>query len=339
MTCGIYKITNKINGKVYIGQSINIEQRWREHKSRYLSIDEKEYNKPLYNAIRKYGLQNFEFFIIEECSQEQLNEKEIYWIDSYEALDKNKGYNISRGSQPPIKYTKLDDIKYYNLCKDLKENILSIDDLCEKYDITFGYIYEINRGEDKRKNNKEFYPLRPKISQVNLNEETVINIKKDLLQGKPVEEIKNKYKISRATVDNINYGRRHSKENENYPLHNYNNDIILSETQVKEIIELISKTKMTFKEIGKLYNKSDSCISDINQGKSFYNKNLNYPLRLNKRKFLTEEEILEIYNLLLNSSFSLEEIRNKYGIGKITLYYINTGYTHKHNGYKYPLRK
>lgn len=59
MTCGIYKIENKLNGKVYIGQSINIEQRWREHKSRYLSIDEKEYNKPLYNAIRKYGLQKF----------------------------------------------------------------------------------------------------------------------------------------------------------------------------------------------------------------------------------------------------------------------------------------
>ena len=60
---GIYKITNKINGHSYIGQSIHIEERFREHKSKYNWNREK--NKPLYQAFQKYGLDNFSFEIIE----------------------------------------------------------------------------------------------------------------------------------------------------------------------------------------------------------------------------------------------------------------------------------
>jgi group I intron endonuclease len=59
---GIYKITNKINGKVYIGQSINIERRWKEH------ISDKRKNSLIHLAIEKYGEKNFNFEIIEECS-------------------------------------------------------------------------------------------------------------------------------------------------------------------------------------------------------------------------------------------------------------------------------
>ena len=63
---GIYKITNKINGKSYIGQSNNIIRRISEHKSE--SYRQHEINKVLYKAIEKYGVQNFDFDIIEECS-------------------------------------------------------------------------------------------------------------------------------------------------------------------------------------------------------------------------------------------------------------------------------
>ena len=61
---GIYKITNKINNKSYIGYSNNIERRWQEHMARYNC--QQEYNKVLYKAIRKYGLSNFSFEVIEE---------------------------------------------------------------------------------------------------------------------------------------------------------------------------------------------------------------------------------------------------------------------------------
>ena len=68
---GIYKITNLINGNIYIGQSIDIENRFKTHKSRAFNENEREYEKPLYQAFRKYGLENFSFEIIEECEKEE----------------------------------------------------------------------------------------------------------------------------------------------------------------------------------------------------------------------------------------------------------------------------
>lgn len=89
---GIYKITNKINGHFYIGQSIQIEKRWSNHKIAAFNKLDKGYEYPLYRAIRKYGLENFDFEIIEECSKEQLNERENYWIKYYQPT-----YNQTEG--------------------------------------------------------------------------------------------------------------------------------------------------------------------------------------------------------------------------------------------------
>lgn len=95
--CGIYKITNQIDGKVYIGQSVNIQRRWKEHKINYKVSHDKQHNIYLYNAIKKYGLENFNFEIIEQCSPEELDDREIYWIKYYESFNKEKGYNLTRG--------------------------------------------------------------------------------------------------------------------------------------------------------------------------------------------------------------------------------------------------
>lgn len=89
---GIYKIQNKQNGKIYIGQSNDIERRIKEHcypnrykKSRCL-ID---------YAIHKYGVENFTYETVEECSLEELNDREQYWIQYYDS--RKKGYNCSDG--------------------------------------------------------------------------------------------------------------------------------------------------------------------------------------------------------------------------------------------------
>lgn len=73
---GIYKIENKINGKIYIGQSNFIERRWTQHKSPY--EQERHADFPLYKAFKKYGIENFIFSVIEECSLNDLNRKEQY---------------------------------------------------------------------------------------------------------------------------------------------------------------------------------------------------------------------------------------------------------------------
>lgn len=93
--CGIYKITNNINNKIYIGKSNNIERRFKEHQSPYEWS--RTPNKPLYLAFQKYGLMNFTFDIIEDCEDINLNEREQYWIDYYNATNPEIGYNIQLG--------------------------------------------------------------------------------------------------------------------------------------------------------------------------------------------------------------------------------------------------
>lgn len=97
--CGIYKITNKINGKVYIGKSINIYYRWTQHKK--IAKNSSKYRdgkKPLYYAIRKYGIDNFSFQIIEICNQDVLCDREIHWISVYNCtILSGLGYNVTNG--------------------------------------------------------------------------------------------------------------------------------------------------------------------------------------------------------------------------------------------------
>jgi len=114
--CGIYLITNLINGKQYVGQSIGIAHRWIEHKN------SKE-NYPISKAIRKYGKDNFKFEIIENCLPKDLDEKEMYYIKKYNTIVPN-GYNITYGGSQGLKY---DYEAIYNkwqegyLCKELEE--------------------------------------------------------------------------------------------------------------------------------------------------------------------------------------------------------------------------
>ena len=87
---GIYKITNNINGKIYIGQSNNIQRRFSEHQTKG-SIS----RIPVDIAIQKYGKENFSFEVLEECSVEELNTKETEWITYFNSIE--NGYNCSLG--------------------------------------------------------------------------------------------------------------------------------------------------------------------------------------------------------------------------------------------------
>lgn len=88
--CGIYKILSP-SGKVYIGQSINIEKRFRMYKNFNKS---NESQIKLMRSFRKHGVKNHVFTIIESCLFDQLNKRERYWQDKYDVLDRNKGLNL-----------------------------------------------------------------------------------------------------------------------------------------------------------------------------------------------------------------------------------------------------
>ena len=85
---GIYKFENLINGHKYIGQSVDIERRYKDHIMRATNdfSSNSEYNSILHQAIRKYGIENFSFEIIEQCSKKDLDKKEIYWIQYYNSF-------------------------------------------------------------------------------------------------------------------------------------------------------------------------------------------------------------------------------------------------------------
>ena len=90
---GIYIITNKILNKSYIGQSKDIYQRWKKHKEQAQNF---ENNNELYKDMRKYGLNNFTFKILEKTPLlYTLDYKEIYYIKKYDTF--NNGYNNTRG--------------------------------------------------------------------------------------------------------------------------------------------------------------------------------------------------------------------------------------------------
>lgn len=101
--CGIYKITNLVNGKIYIGQSQDIYRRWQEHKKNFKY---KKYSSIiLYKAFKKYGIDNFRFEIIEICEKEQLEEREkfnIKYFNSFIGFKNSNGYNMTLGGEGQI---------------------------------------------------------------------------------------------------------------------------------------------------------------------------------------------------------------------------------------------
>lgn len=116
--CGIYKITNNINGKMYIGQSVDIYDRWIKEKAPSAS------KYALQKAFDKYGRENFTFEIIERLKLEELDEREIYWIAYYDTY--NNGYNETLGGNAGRKYNYQE---IYNLwlngltCKQIEEKL------------------------------------------------------------------------------------------------------------------------------------------------------------------------------------------------------------------------
>lgn len=94
--CGIYKITNQLTDQCYIGQSVDIASRWKDHAKCGLGIDTPSGNK-LYAAMIQDGLWNFTFELLEKCERTDLDAKEKQYIEIYEA--NIYGYNITKGNK------------------------------------------------------------------------------------------------------------------------------------------------------------------------------------------------------------------------------------------------
>lgn len=126
----IYKITNLINNKVYIGQTIkSIKERWWGHCSH--RGNKAEMNMRIKKAIREYGKENFIIEELETCQAVDLNEREKYWISYYNSYE--EGYNSTKGGQDGAKLPKL--IKQTQEVIDKYQKGLSLRKIAKEYNV------------------------------------------------------------------------------------------------------------------------------------------------------------------------------------------------------------
>lgn len=152
---GIYKIENKINGHCYIGQSIDIERRWKQEIQGAFCETDREYNYPLSRALRKYGVDNFSFTVLCECQPEDLNQLEEDYVRTYNSYF--NGYNQTMGGDHTAAVAK-------ELVIQIQQELPSTTEpwtvLSKRYQISDDTISKINRGLAWF-NPQLSYPLRP----------------------------------------------------------------------------------------------------------------------------------------------------------------------------------
>lgn len=132
----IYKITNQINGKVYIGQTArSIATRWREHIRHGLNPNSREYNRHLYNSMRKYGIDSFSIELVEKCDNSLMSEREMFWIKFYNSSHPDYGYNLTLGGEGVVSIDYDEVYRRYDagdsLCKIARDMNLSRSNLSQ----------------------------------------------------------------------------------------------------------------------------------------------------------------------------------------------------------------
>lgn len=218
MIKAIYKITNLVNNKMYIGQTIHPDRRWTEHKQKARHGQDKF---PIHLAINKYGEENFLFEIIEWT--ENYNEEEKRLIKELNTLSPN-GYNLGKGGENHVMYgednpkNKVKNNNVLLIIQDLKDNKMTDRDIAMKYGLTDKIIADINHGYS-HKIEGEKYPIRIKRGSQKLTLEQVKEIK-DLLETSLISysELGKIYGVTKQSIYSINYGQTFNESDRSYPI-------------------------------------------------------------------------------------------------------------------------
>ena len=203
---GIYKIENLIDGKIYIGQTVNYRRRRKSHLSSLKRNN--HHNEHLQRAFNKYGEESFGVELLEECSADNLDEVEIKYIRDLEACDNSKGYNLMFGGQTYRKFTKETRMKMSKSRKGIKFS----DE--HRKNIGLGRKGIRNSEESIKKMRETKVRLMLHIGEKNINaivsDELAKQIILDLIEGFPVKEISEKYQVSGDVVYNLMYNRSYT---------------------------------------------------------------------------------------------------------------------------------
>jgi group I intron endonuclease len=335
----IYKITNLKNNKIYIGQTKDIQRRFREHKN-CMYGSEKCKNKHLYRSIQKYGIESFSFEIIEET--EHYNEREKYWIDYYNSNDPNCGYNVDFSTLDGNHIGRLSEEQIQEIYWKLANTEISFERLRQEYNLkNEDSIRNINRGIVYYHSNTQ-YPIR-KNRFVSAREKAVKVISDLKNTSKSFQQIAEENNTTTSYVYQINKGIRVFIKNEEYPIRKTKDKkqpVSFSEEDIQAIKKDIRETSLSWKELSEKYGGNIKVYQHINTGKTYYDPQQEYPIRKQKNiKKIPENKINEIINLLQNSSLLQKEIAEKTQISEPTIRKINRGEgIYFRQNLSYPLR-
>lgn len=185
----LYLLENMVNGKIYIGQTINPPSRYSEHKH---SAKKKE-NKPLYNAINKYGLDKFMFTIFQVVDTElEADECEKYWIDLLQSNINEFGYNLDGGGRG--KYKKVNTTKFNPRHTGYKHS-----------EETRAQMSSSHKGEKKPEGWKVARKNRigEQAPNTKLTATDVLAIRQEVENGAKRKFLAQKYNVNKSTIDNI----------------------------------------------------------------------------------------------------------------------------------------
>lgn len=250
----IYQIINLINGKIYVGQTNDLQRRWKEHRRDALNY--KRQKSVLHKAIHKYGITNFDFRTLQEVfSFEEALSCEIYWINFFKSnvirYGKEFGYNLSDGG---------DGSGHGPKSKTHKENIgIS------------------NTGKIRTEEMK--LSLSKKKSSFTI--EQLTEIKQLIINDIPQDIIAKKYKVAQSIISDIKIGKSHryfftDNDIEIFNQHIYNrsgeknNGAKLKVSQVKEI-KILLQNKTPISIIAKQYNIGKTSVRRIQSGETWIN--------------------------------------------------------------------